>query len=85
MEGSSRFWFVLLPFAFYLLTFDLAGACPACKELLFDPGQIHQKLSLAKGYAVSIVLMLAMPLGLVGGLTALIVRAQRRKSGNGQF
>ncbi len=53
-------------------------ACPACKEALFDPGQLQQKLSAAKGYALSIGLMLAMPVGLIGGITTLILRAQRR-------
>lgn len=58
----------------------VAEACPGCKESLFDPGQIHQKLSLAKGYAVSIALMLAMPLALLGGVAGLIIRARRRQS-----
>ena len=66
-------------FDFLLLPFDLARACPLCKEALFDPGQLHQKLALARGYALSIGLMLAMPLALVAGLTLMIVRAQRRK------
>ncbi|MBI3011455.1 MAG: hypothetical protein HYY58_03050 [Candidatus Omnitrophica bacterium] len=58
----------------------LAGAvmaCPLCKESLFDPTQLQQKLSMAKGYALSIGLLLAMPAGLVGALALLIVRAQR--------
>jgi len=55
----------------------VAGACPGCKESLFDPTQLHQKLSTAKGYALSIGLLLAMPAGLVGALALLIVRAQR--------
>ncbi len=78
-KGSSKVWsaLLLLPFTFYLLTL-VVEACPLCKEALFDPGQIHQKLSLAKGYAVSIVFMLAMPLALLGGVAALIVRAHHK-------
>ena len=52
-------------------------ACPLCKESLFDPSQLHQKLSMARGYALSIGLLLAVPLGLVVGVTTLIARAQR--------
>ena len=59
---------------------EVVEACPGCKEALFDPSQLHQRLSTAKGYAFSIGLMLLMPVGLIGALTALIVRAQRRKS-----
>jgi len=57
----------------------VAEACPGCKEALFDPGQLPQKLATAKGYAWSIGLMLVVPAGLVSLLAAAIVRAQRRK------
>ena len=57
-----------------------ASACPACKEALFDPSQLHQKLSAAKGYALSIMLLLLVPSVLVGGITLLIVRASRRRT-----
>ena len=56
-----------------------AWACPGCKDALFDPGQLPQKLGSARGYALSILLMLSMPALLVGGSAALIVRAHRRK------
>ncbi len=49
-----------------------------CKEALLDPAQLPQKLRTAKGYALSIGLLLTMPIALVGGVTALIVRASRR-------
>ena len=55
-------------------------ACPLCKEALFDPGQLHQRLATARGYALSIGLMLLVPLGLIAGLAVWIVRATRRKS-----
>ena len=54
-------------------------ACPGCKEALFDPGTLPQKLATAKGYALSIGFMLAMPLLLIGSVGVLIVRAHRRK------
>ncbi len=68
---------VLLPFAFCLLPL-IAEACPGCKEALFDPGQLAQKLSTAKGYALSIAVLLTVPCALIATVTVLIVRAQRR-------
>lgn len=63
-----------------LLTLPSIGiACPGCKEALFDAGTLPQKLAAAKGYALSIGLMLAMPLLLIGSVGVLIVRAHRRK------
>ena len=62
-----------------LLTPAAVWACPGCKESLFDPGQLAQKRSTAIGYALSITLMLSMPVVLVGGSTVLLVRAHRRK------
>ena len=55
-----------------------AWACPGCKEALFDPGQLAQRLSTAKGYAWSIALLLATPAALIGGVATLVIRAQRR-------
>lgn len=63
----------------WLLEPAVGWACPGCKEALFDPGQLAQKLSTARGYAISIGLLLAVPVALVAGTAALIVRAQRRK------
>ena len=57
----------------------IAMACPGCKESLFDPAQLPQRLATARGYALSIGLMLAMPLGLVVGVALLILRAQHRE------
>ena len=56
-----------------------AWACPLCKEILTDPGQVVQKLATAKGYAASILLMLSVPALLIGGVTLLVVRSHRRK------
>jgi hypothetical protein len=74
------FGVVVLTFAFLLLTFTgVVWACPGCKEALFDPGQLKQRLSLAKGYAWSIGLLLLVPFLLVGGLSVGIIRAVRRQ------
>ena len=52
----------------------LARACPGCKEALFDPGQLPQRLGAAKGYAVSIWLLLAVPMVLIGAVAGAIAR-----------
>ena len=70
-------WYLLLPFTFYLLP-STGWSCPGCKEALFDPAQLPQKLATAKGYAISIGLLLTVPAALIGGLIALIIHAQRR-------
>ena len=54
-----------------------ANACPACKEALFDPAQLPQRLATARGYAVSIGVMLAVPALLIGGVATRIVRSAR--------
>ena len=73
---------VLVYWMLYHLAVPVAEACPGCKEALFDPGELPQRLAAAKGYAASIGLMLVVPLGLVGGLTAVIVRSSRRQRGD---
>ncbi len=74
----------LLNFALYfcLFTFDFflsaAGACPGCKEALFEPGKISQNLATARGYALSIALLLGIPVVLMGTIAVLLVRARRK-------
>lgn len=68
-------WIVVM-----LLAMPATGmACPGCKESLVDPSELGQRLATAKGYAFSIGLLLAVPVGLVSALTLAIVRAHRRK------
>ena len=55
-----------------------AWACPGCKEALFDPEQLPQRLATARGYALSIGLLLTVPFVLVAGLAALLFRAAQR-------
>ncbi len=58
-----------------------AEACPGCKEALFDPSELGQRLATAKGYAFSIGLLLLVPFGLVSALALAIVRARRKVPG----
>jgi len=69
---------LLLTGYFLFVSAAVASACPTCKEALFDPAQAQRILGAAKGYALSIGLMIGMPLLLVGGITLLIVRQVRR-------
>ena len=62
----------------FLTVHAAAIACPLCKEAIFDPAQLHQRLSTAKAYALSIGLMLTMPAALVGAVAAGLIRGQRR-------
>ena len=62
-----------------LLIAQTLWACPLCKEALFEPGNLTQRLGTASGYAWSIALLLTIPTLLVGGIITLIVRAQRRQ------
>ena len=80
---NFEFCLVVFTFSFCLLTFLLhspamVNACPMCKELLFDPGQLAQKFATAKGYALSIGLLLLVPFVLIASITALVIRACRR-------
>ena len=75
-------WFCLLNFAFCLPT---ASACPGCKEALFEPGKIAERVAIARGYALSIALLLGIPVALLGTIAILLVRARRRAlRGSGQ-
>ena len=69
--------FVLCAVCCMLMASDVL-ACPGCKEALFDPGHLAERLATAKGYALSIGVLLTVPFALVGGVTALVVRAARR-------
>ena len=53
-------------------------ACPGCKEALIDPQQAAAQNRAARGYAASIIMMLALPPLLVGGVATIIVRSARR-------
>lgn len=72
----SRLW----AFLAVMLWAGSAWACPGCKEALYDPAQSKQVAATAKGYAISISLLLGVPVLLIGGVATAIVR-QRRPSG----
>ena len=63
-----------------LLGAAAAWACPGCKESLFEPDQLAQRISTARGYAWSIGLLLAVPCGLLATVAALVVRAHRQRA-----
>ena len=57
-----------------------AAACPLCKEALFDPAQAKQAASTAKGYAISISLLLGMPVLLLSSVAIAVIRHRPRPS-----
>ncbi len=65
--------------AFAALGAASASACPLCKEILFDPSHVQQRLAMAKAYALSIGLMLGVPVLLIAGVASLIVRSARHR------
>ncbi len=73
-----QYRFVLLLMACFCIAGAAAQACPLCKEALFDPSQLHQRISTAKGYALSIGLLLLVPTGLIAGVAMSILRSTRR-------
>ncbi len=75
--GRTRSFGVLLAAVVLLALPALAAACPMCKEALFDPGQLPQRLSTARGYALSIGVLLLVPLSLIVSVVMLIMHAKR--------
>ena len=57
---------------------SVVSACPGCKDALFDVSGARQAVQTAHGYALTIALLLGVPLALLGGVAALVVRAHRR-------
>ncbi len=80
VEGRRAGWVMALGSLAVVTAARAVSACPMCKELLFEPGQITQRLSMASGYAIAIGLMLGMPIVLVGGVAVLLIRARRRSA-----
>ena len=74
--ARSAFLFMALCMVFTMPA--VALACPGCKEALFEPGKLSENLATARSYALSIMLMLAVPVALLGTITTLVVRARRR-------
>ena len=55
-----------------------AQACPGCSEALFDPAQGAARVGTLRGYLVSIVVLLGVPVLMIGGMAMAVVRASRR-------
>ena len=55
-----------------------AWACPGCSEALFDPAQGAARVGTLRGYLVSILVLLGMPVLMIGGVTVAVMRAARR-------
>lgn len=70
-------WPVIASIAFIgvLLFSEVAVACPNCKDTLAEHG------SLQYGYALSIVLMIGAPFGILGGWALAIYRMLQPKAG----
>lgn len=64
----------------FFLNLPSVLACPLCKEALFDPAQAKQAASTAKGYAISISLLLGMPVLLLGSVAFAVIRRRPRPS-----
>ena len=62
----------------YWMLYQMAEACPGCKEAFFDPQQLPQRIASAKGYALSILMLLAVPTALIGGIVWAIVANSRQ-------
>ena len=55
-----------------------AWACPGCSEALFDPTQGAARVGTLRGYLLSIIVLLGVPVVMIGAIVVAIVRAQRR-------
>ena len=63
-----------------LLAPALAAACPLCKEAASNADQAGQN-NMWRGMYWSILLMVAMPFMMVGGMILAVKRARRRQQG----
>ena len=71
---------VLIAVGGMLLAPAAALACPLCKEAKADTDYPGGTASLPKGFYYSILLMVAAPFAVVGGLAVRIQLARRRRS-----
>ena len=56
----------------------LAWACPWCKDALFSPGEAASQNGAAKGYALSIGLLLGLPVLMLSVIALAVIRSARR-------
>ena len=75
---------ILITLGFLFAASGTAFACPMCSDLLERGKDAVQAYWFAKGISSSIVLMMAMPYCLIGGMALMIYRASRKvKNGAG--
>ncbi|MFN2386145.1 MAG: hypothetical protein ABR576_07665 [Thermoanaerobaculia bacterium] len=79
MNAVARVVLVLLLAA--ILAPAIAGACPNCKDASSDADTPGGSANLGRGFFWSILLMLAAPFTVVGGVAVVILRQRRRQSG----
>ena len=79
MNAAGRVVLVLLLAA--ILAPAIAGACPTCKDASSDADTPGGSANLGRGFFWSILLMLAAPFTVVGGVAVVILRHRRRQPG----
>lgn len=55
-----------------------AQACPGCKEAVVAPAEIGRRQAASRAFNLSVGVLLLVPLALVGMVTTVVVRSQRR-------
>jgi hypothetical protein len=76
--ASFRLLFSFLALVALAGAAEVAWGCPSCKEAILESGSASASASLAKGYARSILLLMAVPYALFAGVSYCVVRAARR-------
>ena len=56
-----------------------AYACPGCSEALFDPAQGAARVGTLRGYLISIVMLLGIPVLMIAWVAMAVARASRRR------
>ena len=56
----------------------VAMACPWCKDALFSPGESAAQSGAAKGYALSIGILLGLPVLMLAVIALAVIRSIRR-------
>jgi hypothetical protein len=71
------FWTAL--FVYFLFPLK-AFACPACNDLVTFGKDAIQNMRFGKGIAFSMIIMFGMPVLIMGGLAAVMIRAEKRRA-----
>ena len=65
--------------AYVAISPAIVWACPGCSEALFDPTQAAATAGTLRGYLVSIVVLLGLPVLMIGGIALALRRASRAR------